>query len=196
MCIFVYWYLEAPKGCEMDYLMNLSAGLQVLAFALLTWNSRSRAGQKLSQRTTLCLYFIALVTRLSASLIWTTNYIPEDNTQKVHLYQLLELSGLLILGLQLRKMVMSGLGEKERWDVTMSIVIDSLFLAFLTRVNSKGSQLESFVWMFAFWVETFALLPEMLILLTSKYADKAQLHFVSVASLSEGRSSDSPLSLT
>merc|ERR1719188_1590496 len=66
----------------------------------------------------------------------------------------------------------------------MTIFIDSLFLAFLTKVPGNRAYYENFIWIFAFWVETFALVPEILILLSSKYADKAQLHFVSVASLS------------
>jgi len=184
MCILVYWNLEAPKYAEKDYIINLSAGLQVLAFALLACDTRSRAGEKLSQRSTLCLFIVALLARLSASLIWTENYIPQDNTQKMHLYQILEFSGLLIAGHQLRKMIMLAGGEREKWDVVTSIFIDSLFLAFLTKVPSDRAYYENFIWMFAFWVETFALVPEILILVKSKYADKAQLHFVSVASLS------------
>jgi len=184
MCTFVYWNLEAPEYAKKDYALTLAAGLHVLAFALLTCNSRSRAGEKLSQRTTLCLFFLAHSTRLSASLIWG-HYTPEDNTANVYLYQLLELSGLLILAYQLRKMIKFDVGEREKWDVMMSICIDSLFLAFLTKVSVHESGYnEDFVWMFAFWIETFALVPEILILLKSKYADKAQLHFVSIASFS------------
>merc|ERR1719226_319806 len=96
ICIFVYWNHEAPEDAEKDYMMNLSAGLQVLAFALLTWNTRSRAGEKLSQRSTLCLFLVALIARLSASIIWPEHYTPQDNTQKMHLYQILEFFGLLI----------------------------------------------------------------------------------------------------
>lgn len=184
MSICVYWNVEPSRRiANHDWMLTVATGLQVLAFALLTWNTRSRAGEKLSQRTTLCLFLIAHMARFFDAIVLSGIYVPEDNTNKVYLYQLLEFCCLLILVYQLRKMIMFDIGQREKWDTMITIVIDSLFLAFLTMDRSKFFY-DNLLWMFGLWVETFALIPEILILLRSKYADKAQLHFVSVSSLS------------
>ena len=117
--------------------------------------------EELSQRSTLWVFFLAHLTRLPMSLILTKHCVPEVCTPKVYLYRLFALSRLLILGYQLRKMAMLDVGEYDKWDVKSSIIIGSMFLAFLTKVPGTQAWLENLIriWMFAFWAETFAFVP-------------------------------------
>merc|ERR1719357_1807639 len=101
MCICVYWNLETAERGKHDFVLTLSAGLQVLAFAFLVWDTRSQVAEGLSERS-LWAFFIAHLTRLSTTF-WGTGYIPEDNTSNVYLYQLLEMTGVLLLAWKLLK---------------------------------------------------------------------------------------------
>merc|ERR1711972_498332 len=116
---------------KYDYILTLSSGFQTLAFALLVFDS-SGAGEGLSEKT-LWAFFVAHVTRLSTTF-WGKGYVPEDNTGDVYLYQLLELSGVVLLAFKLLSLNMvrmvHDVGEgADRWTMLLAMAAASAVLA-------------------------------------------------------------------
>merc|ERR1719480_658937 len=126
--------LETKSTGAYDYMLTLSAGFQAIAFAILVFDTASHVGEGLSTKM-LWAFFIAHVARLSTTF-WGPGYIPEDNTSDVYLYQVLELTGCLMLGYKIMMLsaarsthdVGQGL---ERWSMLIAMAALALVLAYL-----------------------------------------------------------------
>lgn len=183
-CLFVYWSLQAKQTGAFDVVLTLSAGLQVLAFALLVCDTRSQVGEGLSEKT-LWAFLIANITRLSTTL-WGEGYVPEDNTVDVYLYQMLEVTGVVLLAYKilslstLRSMMDVGQGF-ERWNVLIGMVVAAVFLGWLTKSTGHNDYFADLSWMTSVWLEAFALVPQVQLLASSGgQLDESAVHFACV----------------
>jgi len=186
MCLCVYRNLEAKETGKHDFVLTLSAGLQVLAFSLLVWDTRSQVAEGLSERS-LWAFFIAHLTRLTTTF-WGQGYVPEDNTSSVYLYQLLELFGVLLISFKLLKVTtmrsVHDVGHNvEKWNMLTGILVASFILAFFTKSDGHDDYFADLSWMFSVWVDALALAPQVQLLWTSSYVDESQLHFATVTLL-------------
>lgn len=183
-CVLVYRSLQAKATGAYDYVLTLSAGLQALAFALLVLDTRSQAAEGLSDKT-LWAFFIAHVARLSTTF-WGEGYVPEDNTGDVYLYQLLELSGVLLLLFKILNLTavrtMHDVGQGiERWSVLIGMVVAAFVLAFLTKSTGHNDYFADLSWMFSVWLEAFALIPQVKLLSQAGgQLDESAVHFAGV----------------
>mmetsp|Transcript_39806 Transcript_39806/g.89827 ORF Transcript_39806/g.89827 Transcript_39806/m.89827 type:complete len:278 (-) Transcript_39806:133-966(-) len=178
--LVIYKTLEARATGQFDYLLTLSAALQSLAFALLVFDTQSAVGEGLSEKS-LWAFFIAHVTRLSTTF-WGQGYIPEDNTSDVYLYQLLELTGVLLVAYQLLKLntvrTMQDVGQGfERWSMLIGMVVVSLVLAMKTKSTGHADYFADMSWMFSVWLEALALGPQVHLLFGKNQVDESAIHF-------------------
>mmetsp|Transcript_143849 Transcript_143849/g.460483 ORF Transcript_143849/g.460483 Transcript_143849/m.460483 type:complete len:290 (+) Transcript_143849:107-976(+) len=183
-CLFVYRSLQAKQTGTYDFVLTLSAGLQALAFALLVCDTRSQVAEGLSEKT-LWAFFIAHVTRLSTTF-WGEGYVPEDNTGDVYLYQMLEVTGVVLLAYKiltlstLRSMVDVGQGL-ERWNVLIGMVVAAVVLGWLTKTTGHNDYFADLSWMTSVWLEAFALVPQVQLLASSGgQLDESAVHFACV----------------
>lgn len=179
----VYRSLQAKSTGVYDYVLTLSAGLQALAFALLTLDTRSQVAEGLSEKT-LWAFFIAHVTRVSTTL-WGEGYTPEDNTADIYLYQILELSSIVLLGFKLLNMTtlrtIHDVGQGiERWQVLIGMGFASVILGFITKSTGHDDYFADWSWMFSVWMEAFALFPQVRLLWSSSHLDESAVHFALV----------------
>jgi len=180
-CI-AFWKLLQFRTAALDYVLTLSASLQSLAFALLVVEAGGGCGEGLSEKA-LWAFFIAHVARLSTTM-WGPGYTPEDNSSDVYLYQILELSGVLLLGFYLLKLgsmrTMRDVGQTyERWSVLSGMVGVSVVAAYLTKSTGHNDWFADFSWMFSVWLEALALGPQVMLLCTSAaQVEEGSMHFV------------------
>lgn len=178
--VLIYRSLQAQSTGQYDYVLTLSAGLQALAFALLVCDTRSQVAEGISEKA-LWAFFIAHVSRLSTTF-WGEGYVPEDNTSDIYLYQILELSGVVLLAGKLLKVTtlrtIHDVGQgMERWTMLVAMVISSGILAYLTKSTGHNDFFADLLWMFSVWLEAFALLPQVQLLWKSGQLDESALHF-------------------
>jgi len=181
--ICIYRSLQAQATGQYDYVLTLSAGLQALAFALLVLDTRSQVAEGLSEKA-LWAFFIAHVSRLSTTF-WGEGYVPEDNTADIYLYQILEVSGVVLLAGKLLNMTtlrtIHDVGQGlERWTMLIGMVMSSIVLAYLTKSTGHNDFFADLLWMFSVWLEAFALLPQVQLLWKSSQLDESVLHFAGV----------------
>mmetsp|Transcript_40924 Transcript_40924/g.66126 ORF Transcript_40924/g.66126 Transcript_40924/m.66126 type:complete len:282 (-) Transcript_40924:141-986(-) len=180
-CLFVYCTLQAPESGAYDYILTLSSALQSLAFAVLAFDTRSSANEGLSEKT-IWAFMIAHVTRISTTF-WGEGYVPEDNTGDVYMYQILELSGVLLMFFQIMKLsaIRSAhdVGQgMERWSMVGGMAVVSVFLALLTKSTGHNDYYADLSWMFSVWMEAFALGPQVHLLFTgASKVDESATHF-------------------
>eukprot|EP00931_Biecheleriopsis_adriatica_P109127 TRINITY_DN83395_c0_g1_i1.p1 TRINITY_DN83395_c0_g1~~TRINITY_DN83395_c0_g1_i1.p1 ORF type:complete len:270 (+),score=54.53 TRINITY_DN83395_c0_g1_i1:80-889(+) len=180
-CLLVYYKLEAPQNAAYDYWLTLAAGLQTLGFVRLTMDTSSSAVEGLSEKT-LWAFVVAHVTRISTT-IWGEGYIPEDNTGDVFLYQGLEVASVLMLIFQVMRLsaVRSSqdVGQGvERWSQLIVMCGLSAVLAFYTKSTGHDDYWADLSWMFAIWLEAFALGPQVHLLYTgASRVDESAQHF-------------------
>merc|ERR1711972_1093125 len=182
-CLVVYRSLQAKEGGAYDYVLTLSAALQTLAFAMLVLEQRSQVAEGLSEKT-LWAFLIAHISRLSTTF-WGEGYIPEDNTTDVYLYQILEVSGVVMLICKvlnvttLRTVHDAGHGI-ERWSMLIGMVGVSGVLAYMTKSTGHDDYFADLSWMFSVWLEAFALAPQVHLLLQAATVDESAVHFAGV----------------
>lgn len=179
-CLVVYQYLEVKSTGVYDYMLTLSACLQALAFAILTVDTKSASGEGLSDKT-LWAFFIAHMSRLSTTF-WGPGYIPEDNTSDVYLYQILELSGVVMLGFKLLQLTavrsQHDVGQgMERWHTLMGMCGVALVLAYFSKSTGHNDYFADLSWMFSVWLEAFALFPQVMLLFSTNLVDETAMHF-------------------
>lgn len=181
-CTIVYKTLQAPAWGAYDYMLTLSAALQSAAFGLLALETQSSAGEGLSEKSLWC-FFISNVARLSTTF-WGQGYVPEDSTSDMYLYQILELVGVLLLSFQLLKLTtvraMHDVGQAwDRWSLIGGMSAVALVLAYNTHSTGHADYFADLLWMFAIWLEAFALIPQVLLLKDEKMkVDETAAHFV------------------
>jgi len=181
--VIIYRSLQAQATGQYDYVLTLSAGLQALAFALLVLDTRSQVAEGLSEKT-LWAFFIAHVSRLSTTF-WGEGYVPEDNTSKIFLYQILELSGVVLLAGKLLQMTMLRTMHDveqgmDRWAMLISMALSAVILGYMTRSTGHNDVLADILWMFSVWLEAFALLPQVQLLWKTSQVDESAVHFAGV----------------
>jgi len=180
-CAVIYRTLQAKASGSYDFVLTLSAGFQTLAFALLVFASGSQVGEGLSEKT-LWAFFIAHVTRLSTTF-WGEGYIPEDNTSDIYLYQILELTGVIMLSFKLLTIstarAVHDVGQGlERWSTLVGMVAISCVLAWFTKSTGHDDYFADLSWMFSVWLEAFALIPQVRLLAqTPGIVDTDAMHF-------------------
>eukprot|EP00931_Biecheleriopsis_adriatica_P007073 TRINITY_DN108394_c0_g1_i1.p1 TRINITY_DN108394_c0_g1~~TRINITY_DN108394_c0_g1_i1.p1 ORF type:complete len:274 (-),score=58.16 TRINITY_DN108394_c0_g1_i1:87-908(-) len=180
-CLLVYYKLEAPKNAEYDYMLTLSAGLQALGFFMLARDTSASAAEGLSEKM-LWAFIIAHTTRLSTTF-WGEGYIPEDNTGDVFLFQGLEASGVLLCVFQVMRLSAvrstQDVGQGiERWHQVIAMCGVSAVLAYFTKSTGHDDYWADLSWMFATWLEAFALLPQVHLLFSGAgIVDEAAAHF-------------------
>lgn len=179
-CLITYRVLQARATGAYDYLLTLSAGLQALAFAMLALSTRSNVGEGLSEKMLWAL-IVAHVTRLSTTF-WGEGYVPEDNTSDVCLYQIVELSGVVMLLLKLTKLTAARTAHDvgqgvERWSLVVGMGVASLILAWATKSTGHNDYYADFSWMFAVWMEAFAIAPQIYVLWSATHVDESAAHF-------------------
>lgn len=180
-CI-AFWKLLQFRTAALDYVLTLSASLQSLAFALLVVEAGGGCAEGLSEKA-LWGFFIAHVARLSTTM-WGPGYTPEDNSSEVYLYQIVELSGVLMLGFYLLKLgsmrTMRDVGQTyERWSVLACMAGFSLVAAYMTKSTGHNDWFADFSWMFSVWLEALALGPQVMLLSTSRTeVEPGVMHFV------------------
>jgi len=181
--ICIYRSLQAQATGQYDYVLTLSAGLQCLAFALLVCDTRSQVAEGISEKA-LWAFFIAHVSRLSTTF-WGEGYVPEDNTGDIYLYQILELSGVVLLAGKLLNMTtlrtIHDVGQgMERWTMLIGMVLSAAVLAYLTKSTGHNDFFADLLWMFSVWLEAFALLPQVQLLWKASQLDESAVHFAGV----------------
>jgi len=181
-----FWKLLQFRTAALDYVLTLSASLQSLAFALLVVEAGGGCGEGLSEKA-LWAFFIAHIARLSTTM-WGPGYTPEDNSSDVHLYQILELAGVLLLGYYLLKLSsmrsMRDVGQGyEQWSVLAGMVGASVVLAYLTKSTGHNDWFADFSWMFSVWLEALALGPQVLLLAGAGVVqvEEGAMHFVALS---------------
>lgn len=181
-CVVIYRTLQAKASGTYDYVLTLSAGFQTLAFALLVFTSGSQVGEGLSEKA-LWAFFIAHVTRLSTTF-WGEGYIPEDNTSDIYLYQILELSGVILLSFKLLTIstarAVHDVGQGlERWSMLIGMVAVASMLGWYTKSTGHDDYFADLSWMFSVWLEAFALIPQVKLLFQSSahQVDTDAMHF-------------------
>jgi len=184
-CI-AFWKLLQFRTAALDYVLTLSASLQSLAFALLVVEAGGGCGEGLSEKA-LWAFFISHVARLSTTL-WGPGYTPEDSSSDVYLYQILELTGVLLLGYYLLKLgsmrSMRDVGQGfERWSVLSGMVGVSMVLAYMTKSTGHNDWFADFSWMFSVYLEAIALAPQVLLLAGAQapQVDEGAMHFVALS---------------
>jgi len=182
----VWKLLQFRNAATYDHVLTLSASLQSLAFALLVVEAGGGCGEGLSEKA-LWAFFIAHVTRLSTTM-WGPGYVPEDNTSDVYLYQIIELTGVVLLGFYLLKLgslrSMRDVGQGfERWSVLSGMVGTSMVLAFMTKSTGHNDFFADLSWMFSVWLEAFALGPQVMLLCNtvSAQVEEGAMHFVALS---------------
>merc|ERR1719357_1582711 len=70
--------------------------------------------------------------------------------------------------------------QTENWEATTIILIGSLLMALCTASSTHTIDI---AWMFAFWLDGLALLPQVLYVRRSMYADETQMHYTIVTLL-------------
>jgi hypothetical protein len=179
-CIVVYQVLETKASGVYDYMLTLSACMQALGFAILTLDTRSAAGEGLSEKM-LWAFFVAHISRISTTF-WGPGYVPEDNTSEVYLYQLVELAGVALLGFKLLQLnaVRStrNVGQgSEKWSTLGMMAAVALILAYFTKSTGHGDYFADLSWMFSVWLEAFAMFPQVLVLRSTNLVDETAMHF-------------------
>jgi len=182
-CVYCYRTLETKPTGEYDYLLTLSAAMQVLAFALLVLDTRSQVAEGLSEKT-LWAFLTAHISRLSTTF-WGKGYVPEDSTSDVYLYQLCELIGVCLLGwkvLHLSTMrTMHDVGQGlERWSMLAGMCGAAMLLAYFTKSTGHDDWFADLSWMFSVWLESFALFPQVMLLDKASQVDETAVHFAAL----------------
>jgi len=181
-CLTIYKTLRAASTGQYDYLLTLSAALQALAFALLVLEGKSSVGEGLSEKS-LWAFLVAHVTRVSTTF-WGEGYVPEDNTADVYLYQLMELSGVVLVAFKLLSLTtlrtIQDVGQgMERWTMLIGMAGVSLVMAWLTKSTGHNDYFADLSWMFSVWYEAMAMAPQVYLLLTGTHhnIDESAAHF-------------------
>jgi len=188
-CICV-WLLREASAPSVHYelFLTLAAGLQALAFVHLIWNTRDAGAEGLSVNTLLLFLFSHLTRQW---ILWQgllegiRAWVPDDGTWK--LFMSLECSTTLMIAYKLHRVTHvrcrcdDSQKQTENWKVTTIILIGSLSMAFCT---SSSTHWLDIAWMFAFWLDGLALLPQILYVRSSFSADETQMHFTIVTLLS------------
>jgi len=188
-CICVWLLREAKEpSVHYEFVLTFAQGLQALAFAHLIWNTRDANAEGLSEKTLLLLLFshsTRLWVMLQGHLLDYEAWVPDDGTCK--LFRSLECFTTLMIAYKLCKVVQLRLRcddskkQTENWEVTMIILIGSLLSAPCTATTSDTVDI---AWMFAFWLDGLALLPQVLYVRKSMYADETQMQFTILTLLS------------
>merc|ERR1712046_397373 len=173
-----------------DHYMTLSAIIQSMAFALLAMKVQKNDVGGLSP-SMLIAYCIAYVARLSTTLT-LQGYVPEDMTGDVYIYQLSELVGLVIVGyclkvvLDLRQKSADFAAEidSEHQLIIPGMVVGSLFMAYLTMSDGHQHFLGDLLWMFAQWVESLAIIPQLWLVSKKKEIERRTSHFIALMIMS------------
>lgn len=179
-CGFMYkiWHPTAATG-DNDWMLSLSAALQALAFVMLVKESEGSVGEGLSEKTLWAL-LLAQMTRISTTF-WGEGYVPEDNTADVYLYQMLELSAVVLNGYQILRIsslrTIHDSGAEDRWTALGGMVLASGVLAYVTKSTGHGDYFADLSWMFSVWLEAFALVPQVMMLTAASIVDSSVAHF-------------------
>lgn len=169
-----------------DHYMTLSAIIQSLAFALLAMKVQKNDVGGLSP-SMLIAYCISYVARLSTTLT-LKGYVPEDMTGDVYIYQLSELVGLVIVGyclyvvLDLRQKSADFAAEisAENQLVIPGMVLGCLIMGFMTMSDGHQHFLGDLLWMFAQWMESVAIIPQLWLVSKKKEIERRTSHFIAL----------------
>lgn len=179
-CCYIYSTLVPQATGTHDFLLTFSAGLQALAFTHLVSDTHSKVADGLSEKT-LWAFLISHVSRISTTC-WGEGYVPEDNTSSYHLYQVLEVGSVLLLGWKILN-VKTARGTHDMGQgfdstaVLVAMVVMSLVLAGLTKSTGHNDYFADLSWMFSVWLEAFALVPQVRLLTAANHVDEGAVHF-------------------
>lgn len=183
-CFFVYLVLLMTGMEFWDHWMTWSAVAQSMAFALLAMKVKASDVGGLSP-TMMAAYCISYVARLSTTLT-LQGYLPEDVTSDVYIYQLSELGGLVIVGHSLYRLMVlrqksaamcREIETEEAW-VLPAMIFGCALLGLLTRSDGHDHFLGDWIWMFAQWMDSIAIAPQLWLVSKKKEVERRTSHFI------------------
>lgn len=184
-CFFIYLILKWT-GLEMwDHYMTFSAVLQTMAFGLLAMKVQRNDVAGLSP-TMMTAYCVSYVSRLSTTLT-LQGYLPEDVTGEVYLYQLSEFAGLVIVGYCLSVVVnlrqRSGYMDDVQPESPLTIlgmIVVCAGLGLMTKSDGHNHYYGDWLWMFAQWMDSIAIAPQLWIVAQKKEVERRTSHFIAL----------------
>jgi len=174
-----HWSVEA----SMDHWLTSAVATQ--AFAMLTlcvhiFNCPEVAGSVSVKMT--YLYAVAYAARCY-SVFFYSGYTPEDSLGTYYIYHAVELVGFIASVFAVYSMHAVGEWhqdkENDKAPITPLVSICAI-AAYITRSNANDSFIPDFLWMFAQWLETAAIVPQLFLASKKGGLDKASSHFVAL----------------
>merc|ERR1719214_547271 len=167
--------------------LTLSAGLQCLAFVLLTVKILSqRATTGLSGRM-LVMYAMTLCFRLS-STVWLNGYLPVDKTGD-WAYQAIEICCLFLIAHLMRCVFVTHRATYQEQHASLPVKIQNLLigcfiLAVVVHPHLDRRELFAPLWTTGCYLETLSMLPQLWMLAKIGEVEALTSHFVVLSALS------------
>lgn len=182
-CVYAAIALLVMRICsDFHYsaILTVGAAAQCMGFCMLLQNVHQRNSVEGLSQKSLILYAVAYACRL-CSTIFKRGYVPMDRTG-TFLYQLIDLAGLVIIAVLLRKcQLKSGVAQRPDLDDVplKNLLLPCVVLAVFIHGDLNNSFLFDTMWTIALNVETCALAPQLLLLAkTREEIEAVNAHFV------------------
>jgi len=167
--------------------LTLSAGLQCLAFVLLTVKLQSQKATTGLSGKMLILYAITLCFRLS-STVWLNGYLPVDKTGD-WAYQAIEICSLFLIAYLMRCVFVTHRATYQEQQDSLpvklqNLVIGCFILAVVVHPHLDRRELFDTLWTTGCYLETLAMLPQLWMLTKIGQVEALTSHFVVLSFLS------------
>ncbi|ORM41856.1 ER lumen protein-retaining receptor [Babesia sp. Xinjiang] len=175
-------YMICSDG-DFSFLLTLSSLVSCLSFMVVTYCIESAKSCKgISLQTIMC-YLVLLCSRLLAILPFQ-GYLPSDSSGDF-LYQFSEFVACCFAGYIVYLCAVKYKDTYEKELDTMSafyILGPSMFMALILHPSLNRNRFGDTAWAFALYVETFCVLPQLIMFQASDRANTSTVHFTAAQS--------------
>jgi len=177
---------RTPHGAveaAMDHWLTMACACQAFALIVLFVHLRNCPEVSASISLQMCFVFCVAYTARCYSVFFFNGYTPEDSLGTYYIYHMIEFCGLLASGALVYHLNMKCEAyrepEKDNCKIWPLAVVSGV-IAILTKSNANESFLPDFAWMFAQWMETAAIVPQIWLASRKGGLDKESSHFVAL----------------
>jgi len=168
---------------SMDHWLTAACACQAFALALLYVHLRNCVEVAGSISIRMCYVFVGAYLSRCYSVFLYPGYTPEDSLGTGYVYHFVELCGLVSSIAITYHIIAHGDMFREKEKDTLRLwpfVLACAVFAYLTKSNANDAFLPDFLWMFAQWLETVAIVPQLFLASRKGGLDKESSHFVAL----------------
>ncbi|CDR97271.1 membrane protein, putative [Babesia bigemina] len=168
---------------DFSFLLTLSSMISCLSFIVVTYCITSAKSCKGISLETMKCYFVLLCSRLM-SIVPFQGYLPSDSSGDF-LYQFSEFVACCFAGYIVYLCAYKYHDTYEKETDTMPsyyVMLPSFLLALFMHPNLNRNKFGDTCWAFALYVETFCVLPQLVMFRASDRAKKSTVHFTAAQS--------------